>query len=75
MDNGRCVLLTGAAGGLGRVKAKAPAGANYRLALVDNSESVLEKLAANLNESHLDAELLTLTLDLADDSGFGPRIP
>ena len=39
MDNERSVLLTGAAGGLGRVMAKALAGANYRLALVDNSQS------------------------------------
>lgn len=74
MDNGRSVLLTGAAGGLGRVMAKALAGANYRLALVDNSQSGLEKLTVELVQAHPDAELLTLPLDLADDSGFAPAI-
>lgn len=74
MDNGRSVLLTGAAGGLGRVMAKALAGANYRIALVDNSETGLEKLKAELGEAHPDAELLTLPLDLANDSGFGAAI-
>ena len=74
MDNERSVLLTGAAGGLGRVMAKALAGANYRLALVDNSQSGLEKLTVELGQAHPDAELLTLPLDLADDFGFAAAI-
>lgn len=74
MNNGRSILLTGAAGGLGRVMAKVLAGADYRLALVDNNEPGLEKLAAELSEAHPDAELLILPLDLADDSGFGAVI-
>ena len=73
MNNGRSILLTGAAGGLGRVMAKVLAGADYRLALVDNNEPGLEKLAAELSEAHPDAELLILPLDLADDSRFWSR--
>jgi NAD(P)-dependent dehydrogenase (short-subunit alcohol dehydrogenase family) len=74
MSNRRTVLLTGAAGGLGRIMAKALAGANYRIALVDNSEPGLQKLMAELGQAHRDAELLTLPLDLTDDSGFGAAI-
>lgn len=74
MDNRHTVLLTGAAGGLGQVMAKAMADAGYRIVLVDKSESGLDKLAAELRQAHPNAELLTFPLDLADDSGFGSAI-
>jgi NAD(P)-dependent dehydrogenase (short-subunit alcohol dehydrogenase family) len=74
MNKRHTVLLTGAAGGLGRVMGKALAEANYRIALVDKSESGLEKLMAELRGAHPDAELLTVPLDLAEDSTFEAAI-
>jgi 3-oxoacyl-[acyl-carrier protein] reductase len=74
MNHRHTVLLTGAAGGLGRVMARALAGANYGIALVDKSGSGLEGLLAELRRAHPDSDLLTLPLDLADDSNFDAAI-
>jgi NAD(P)-dependent dehydrogenase (short-subunit alcohol dehydrogenase family) len=70
----RTVLLTGAAGGLGRVMAKALMQDKHRVALIDTSEAGLDKLAIELCAAHPDARLLPLRLDLADDSGFAAAI-
>lgn len=74
MNNRQTVLLTGAAGGLGRVMAKALAGANYGIALVDKSESGLERLLAELRRTYPGSDLLTLPIDLAEHSTFSVAI-
>lgn len=59
--NGRTVLLTGAAGGIGSATARRLAASGARLALVDIDRDPLEELAADLGDS-----AVTYTADITD---------
>lgn len=61
--NGRVVIITGAAGGIGSAAAKALAEKGARLVLVDRSQEALIALTAEL-----DTETLTLVADVASEA-------
>ena len=64
----RVVILTGAAGGIGRVLARVLAEAGARLAVLDLSADVVEELTVELQgRAH---SLLAQAVDVADPGGF-----
>ena len=64
--DGRVMILTGAAGGFGRVLASAFLDAGARVACYDVSRQGLDALAASLAESHHPSRFLTGVCDVAD---------
>src|SRR5215470_17196101 len=64
----RVAIVTGAAGGIGRVMTRALLAEGIRVAAVDRDREPLEALAASVREQGKAAELLTIATDLTDDS-------
>src|ERR1700757_881087 len=64
----RVAIVTGAAGGIGRVMVRGLLAAGIRVAGVDRDREPLETLAASARQQGNAAELLTLTADLTDDA-------
>jgi NAD(P)-dependent dehydrogenase (short-subunit alcohol dehydrogenase family) len=64
----RVAIVTGAAGGIGRVMTRALLAEGIRVAGVDRDREPLEALAATAREQGKAAELLTIATDLTDDS-------
>jgi NAD(P)-dependent dehydrogenase (short-subunit alcohol dehydrogenase family) len=67
-ETDRVAIVTGAAGGIGRVMTRALLAEGIRVAAVDRDREPLEALAANMREQGKVAELLTIATDLTDDS-------
>ena len=64
----RVAIVTGAAGGIGRAMTRALLAAGFQVAGVDRDRDPLEALAASAREQGKAAELLTIAVDLTDDS-------
>jgi len=64
----RVAIVTGAAGGIGRVMTQALLGEGIRVAAIDRDREPLEALAATAREQRKAAELSTIATDLTDDS-------
>jgi NAD(P)-dependent dehydrogenase (short-subunit alcohol dehydrogenase family) len=64
----KIVLITGAAGGIGRALAEAFASQGVRLVLVDRDDTRLQTLASQLG---LAAQIIALACDLGDDQAVG----
>src|SRR5215470_17065691 len=64
----RVAIVTGAAGGIGRAMTRALLAAGFLVAGVDRDRDPLEALAASAREQGKAAELLTIAVDLTDDS-------
>lgn len=64
----KLVLITGAAGGIGRALAEAFANQGVRLVLVDRDDTRLQILASQLESA---AEVIALSCDLGDDPAVG----
>ncbi len=60
---GRCALITGAGGGIGRATARRLAEEGYALVLVDQKEGPLEETRASLRD---DADVVTTVLSITD---------
>jgi NAD(P)-dependent dehydrogenase (short-subunit alcohol dehydrogenase family) len=68
VETDRVAIVTGAAGGIGRVMTRALLAERIRVAAVDRDREPLEALAANMRQQGKVAELLTIATDLTDDS-------
>jgi NAD(P)-dependent dehydrogenase (short-subunit alcohol dehydrogenase family) len=64
----RVAIVTGAAGGIGRVMTRALLAEGISVAGVDRDRELLEPLAASAREQGKAAKLLTIAADLTDDS-------
>jgi len=64
----RVAIVTGAASGIGRAMTRALLAAGFQVAGVDRDRDPLEALAASAREQGKAAELLTIAVDLTDDS-------
>jgi NAD(P)-dependent dehydrogenase (short-subunit alcohol dehydrogenase family) len=64
----RVAIVTGAAGGIGRVMTRALLAEGIRVTAVDRDREPLEALAATAREQGKAADLLTIATDLTDDS-------
>ena len=64
----RVAIVTGAAGGIGRVMARALLAEGIRVAGVDRDREPLEVLAASAREQGKAGKLVTIATDLTDDS-------
>lgn len=64
---GKVILITGAAMGLGLATAIACAKEGAKLSLVDYNAEALEKAEAQLKSSHPDAEVISITADVSDE--------
>src|SRR5215471_18656163 len=64
----RVAVVTGAAGGIGRVMTRALLAEGIRVAAVDRDREPLQALAASVREQGKVAELLTVATDLTDDT-------
>src|SRR5262245_54864972 len=67
-DTRRVAIVTGAAGGIGRVMTRGLLEAGLRVAGVDRDPELLTALAARAHEQGKTAELLTIHTDLTSDS-------
>ena len=75
MDSGpRCVMVTGAAGRLGRAVAAAFAARGARLLLVDRDQSALDKAFGGAASAAAGAAPLLLAADLLDDAQVGVAV-
>jgi NAD(P)-dependent dehydrogenase (short-subunit alcohol dehydrogenase family) len=73
-DTGRVAIVTGAAGGIGRVLVKGLLAAGIRVAAVDLAADRLAVLAAGAREDGNDSALLTITADLSRDDAAAAEI-
>ena len=64
------VLITGAAGGIGRPAARTFAGAGYRVCVADLHAVAVEDAAAELREQVAGADVLPLVFDQSDESSI-----
>jgi NAD(P)-dependent dehydrogenase (short-subunit alcohol dehydrogenase family) len=65
--SGKVVLITGAAGGIGKATAKAFAGEGAKLALVDLTQEDLQRVAKELNVSQNDCLLLPADVTVEEE--------
>ena len=66
-DTGRVVIITGAAGGIGRVLVSAALDVGYRVALLDRDKGRLDQIISELKECNQGDELLACIVDVADE--------
>ena len=67
-DTGRVVIITGAAGGIGRVLVAAALDAGYRVALLDRDKGRLDQMISELKECNQGDGLLACIVDVADEN-------
>ncbi|MFA5607391.1 MAG: SDR family NAD(P)-dependent oxidoreductase [Leucobacter sp.] len=63
----RVVVITGAAGGMGRTAARTFAAEGARLALADVNRASLDEAVAELRKEHPDTEVLPIELNISDE--------
>src|SRR5215470_20235504 len=67
--HGRVVLVTGAAGGIGRVMTDALLAAGHAVAAVDHNEATLDQLSAVASARSAADRLHTVMVDLGTEAG------
>ncbi len=65
---GRVVVLTGAAGGIGRAIADALLAAGHAVAALDNNATALERMASERPRAVADGHLITIAMDVSDEA-------
>lgn len=66
-ESDRVVVITGAGGGMGSTAARTFAAAGHRLVIADLAQDRLDEVAADVRSSYPGTDVLTITLNIADE--------